>query len=172
MSTTPDPMPPRQSGPSGLRIGDAERNAAADALQQHLTSGRLTLDEYADRAAVVSAARTQGEVDAVFGDLPPIAGAPGAAGTLATSAFAAPTTAIQSSPAPAFPAAAPASGPNRALLVTIVSAMPFIALILFFAFDLPWYVFLLIPLTGAVLGPMIGDRDDKFGRNRDRDRNR
>jgi hypothetical protein len=35
---------PEAGGPTrpSLRIGDAERNAAADALQQHLVAGRLT----------------------------------------------------------------------------------------------------------------------------------
>ena len=158
------PAEPRE--PSRMRVGDAERNAAADALQEHLASGRLTIDEYADRSAVVATSRTQGEIDAMFTDLPPIAGAPGAAGLLAKPTGGQPVALDRSSSAPAL-----SDTSNRKLLVGIVSAMPFIALILFFV-TRQWWFFLLIPLAGAVLGPMIGNSEDDARRDRDRERRR
>jgi hypothetical protein len=53
-----------------LRIGDAEREAAVGALGDHLSAGRLTIDEYGDRMARATAARTHGELLQLFADLP------------------------------------------------------------------------------------------------------
>ncbi|WP_243731584.1 DUF1707 SHOCT-like domain-containing protein [Nocardioides ochotonae] len=59
-----------------LRIGDAERQRAADALAAHYVEGRLDADEHAERLERIWAARTQGELAPVFTDLPaPEAGA-------------------------------------------------------------------------------------------------
>ncbi|GAA3991832.1 DUF1707 domain-containing protein [Allokutzneria multivorans] len=56
--------------PSLLRVGDTEREAAVQALGKHFTAGRLDVDEYGERTAKVTTARTQGELLAVFADLP------------------------------------------------------------------------------------------------------
>ncbi len=69
MSTPSGPAP--QPDPSRLRIGDAERTSALDALGEHLSSGRLSLDEYGDRSAQVTQARTVAELRILFDDLPP-----------------------------------------------------------------------------------------------------
>jgi len=53
-----------------LRIGDAERESAMKALGEHLSAGRLDLDEYGDRTAQVATAKTRGELTALFTDLP------------------------------------------------------------------------------------------------------
>lgn len=53
-----------------IRIGYAERSAAQQALDEHMTAGRLDPDEYADRYAAAEMARTQAELDALFTDLP------------------------------------------------------------------------------------------------------
>jgi Domain of unknown function (DUF1707) len=53
-----------------IRIGYTERNAAQQALDEHLTAGRLDPDEYADRFAAAEVARTQAQLDALFTDLP------------------------------------------------------------------------------------------------------
>jgi hypothetical protein len=57
------PQPP-------IRIGDAEREAAATALGEHYAAGRLTKQEYDERAAVVWAAKTAMDMQPVFADLP------------------------------------------------------------------------------------------------------
>jgi hypothetical protein len=65
-----------------LRIGDAEREEALTALGEHMTAGRLDIDEYGDRAAKVAAARTRNELVVLFTDLPapkPAFGSPAAA---------------------------------------------------------------------------------------------
>ncbi|GAA2964128.1 DUF1707 SHOCT-like domain-containing protein [Actinokineospora diospyrosa] len=56
--------------PTELRIGDAEREDALRALGEHMSAGRLTIDEYGDRSAKITTARTAGELTALFADLP------------------------------------------------------------------------------------------------------
>jgi hypothetical protein len=56
--------------PSQIRIGDTERESALSALSEHMTAGRLDIDEYGDRTARVSTAKTRGDLLALFGDLP------------------------------------------------------------------------------------------------------
>jgi hypothetical protein len=55
---------------SGLRIGDAERSAAADRLAWHFSHGRLDQGELDERLAHVMRARTAGDLTGVFDDLP------------------------------------------------------------------------------------------------------
>jgi hypothetical protein len=71
-------MAPMSSSPSGadgssepqIRIGDDERAAAMQALDEHLSAGRLEPDEYGDRVAKVSVARTREDLEVLFVDLP------------------------------------------------------------------------------------------------------
>ena len=53
-----------------MRVSDADREAAAAELQEHFASGRLNQDELDDRLAAAFAAKTRGDLDAVFADLP------------------------------------------------------------------------------------------------------
>lgn len=55
---------------SEIRVSDTEREDALGKLGQHMTEGRLDIEEYGDRTAKVAAAKTRGEVLALFGDLP------------------------------------------------------------------------------------------------------
>ena len=57
---------------SNLRVGDAERQRVADTLQQHFVAGRLSSEELSERVRQAMAARTQGDLDTVLGDLPPL----------------------------------------------------------------------------------------------------
>jgi hypothetical protein len=63
-----DPARPR--GPHALRIGDAERDAAATDLGEHYAAGRLTLDELNERLDAVFSARTFGQLSRIMADLP------------------------------------------------------------------------------------------------------
>jgi hypothetical protein len=58
---------------SGLRIGDADREAAAAALREHFAQGRLTLDEFQHRLGTIFAAKTDRDLAAVTADLPHVA---------------------------------------------------------------------------------------------------
>jgi Domain of unknown function (DUF1707) len=53
-----------------MRVGDAEREAAAAELREHYASGRLTLDELNERVDKVFAAKTRGDLNALMTDLP------------------------------------------------------------------------------------------------------
>jgi Domain of unknown function (DUF1707) len=57
------------TGPE-LRIGDAEREAAATHLREHYAQGRLSLDEFNQRLDAVFAATTQGQLETLTADLP------------------------------------------------------------------------------------------------------
>jgi hypothetical protein len=130
-------------GDGKIRIGTAEREAAAAALNTHLEAGRLGVEEYADRSAAAADAVTADELTALFTDLPePHPQLPGTTGT----------------------AGAPAVRPQGAVPrrrfgstwgTRIAAASPIAALILFFVLNaagvpLAWLAFLLIPLVGAL----------------------
>jgi len=53
-----------------MRVGDAEREAAAAELREHYASGRLTLEELNERLDAAFAAKTRGDLTAVMRDLP------------------------------------------------------------------------------------------------------
>src|SRR5262245_58094144 len=56
--------------PSNIRISDSEREDALGKLGEHMSAGRLDIDEYGERSAQVATARTRGELLGLFGDLP------------------------------------------------------------------------------------------------------
>jgi hypothetical protein len=58
-----------------LRIGDAEREAAAASLREHYAQGRLSLEEFNQRLDAVFHAVTQGGLDRITRDLPHVAAA-------------------------------------------------------------------------------------------------
>ena len=53
-----------------MRVGDAERDAAANELREHFASGRLTQDELNERLDQTFAAKTRAELSGLFTDLP------------------------------------------------------------------------------------------------------
>jgi hypothetical protein len=53
-----------------VRIGTTEREEAIRALSEHLGEGRLDIGEYDQRSALVAAAKTRGDLAAIFDDLP------------------------------------------------------------------------------------------------------
>jgi hypothetical protein len=56
--------------PSNLRVSDADREDAIGKLGKHMTVGRLDVNEYGERSAKAAAAKTRGELLALFADLP------------------------------------------------------------------------------------------------------
>ncbi len=63
-----------------MRVSDAEREAAAAELREHFASGRLNQEELETRLSAVFAARTRGDLNAIFADLPSAGPARGGAG--------------------------------------------------------------------------------------------
>ncbi len=54
-----------------MRASDRERDAVVERLNQATSEGRLTLEEFGDRAGAAYEARTQAELDRLVADLPP-----------------------------------------------------------------------------------------------------
>jgi hypothetical protein len=53
-----------------LLVADADRATAAEEMRRHYDSGRLTLDEFESRLGEVNAARTRGDLEQAFRQLP------------------------------------------------------------------------------------------------------
>ncbi|MFL6121081.1 DUF1707 domain-containing protein [Actinophytocola sp.] len=53
-----------------LRIGTAERESAVKLLSDHMSAGRLSLEEYEERMAAALEARTVADLKPLFADLP------------------------------------------------------------------------------------------------------
>lgn len=51
-------------------VGDRERERAAETLRRHYLSGRLTVEELADRTNAALTARSRGELSSALRDLP------------------------------------------------------------------------------------------------------
>src|SRR6516165_10715847 len=53
-----------------LRVSDAERQAVADRLGEHFADGRLDQAEFDDRVGRAMGAKTRGDLNGLFSDLP------------------------------------------------------------------------------------------------------
>jgi hypothetical protein len=136
-----------------MRIGDTERTSALDALAEHLTDGRITLDEYGERSARVSVSKTVGDLVDVFDDLPaphPVIQAPGSA----------PARVVASQPVRATTSGGTAPAADRRsraqkIVAAAASASAFVALALFFTTG-SWLWFLLIPAISGIAQALWG----------------
>jgi len=63
----PSPVPEGE-----LRVSDQDRDRTLEVLGQHAAAGRLTLDEHEERASLVLAAKTRGDLATVTRDLPAV----------------------------------------------------------------------------------------------------
>lgn len=124
-----------------IRIGTAEREQALTALGEHFAAGRLTVAEFEERSALISAATTRNELTLVFQDLP--------SSTAATL------------PAPAHTRKFDPDWSGR-----LIAVIPILAGILFFMTG-TWLWFLAIPVAGAL---SFGTDKERKKRRRD-DRN-
>jgi uncharacterized protein DUF1707 len=161
--------------PSEIRIGDAEREQALQALGDHMSAGRLDIDEYGERTAQVATSKTRGELLELFRDLPdpkPVFGpAPK------------PAVPVRSArpPAPPDPELSPAAQrwQSRPLIQRLYPALVplsiMFSLFFFFAVARVWPVFLLPVAIGIIGGSIFGDdwsRDRRAWEREQRDRRR
>jgi hypothetical protein len=58
------------AGRAGLRVSDAERDAVAAELAEHLKEGRLDTAEFDERVGQAVTAKTRGDLDRLMADLP------------------------------------------------------------------------------------------------------
>jgi hypothetical protein len=59
-----------------MRVSNEERTAVADRLSKHYGDGRLDEEEFNERLDRAMKAKTQGDLDGLFADLPDLADAP------------------------------------------------------------------------------------------------
>jgi hypothetical protein len=129
---------------SSMRVSDADRESAMTALGEHMSTGRLTLDEYGDRAAQVSTAKTRQELFAQFSDLPqPWPKLSGETPPVVT-------------PEPLPRTAAPVPRPRVGLGLAVAGSIPvtWVAAVLVTIITGYWAVFL-IPVLLTVLGAVL-----------------
>jgi hypothetical protein len=89
----------RNFPPGAIRVSDADRDAAIAELSEHFQAGRLTQEEFDERAGLALRARTGNDLSELFTDLPP------------TGAAAAPSGATQPPGAQPDPAPVPPAAP-------------------------------------------------------------
>jgi hypothetical protein len=137
---------------SEMRISDTEREDAVRMLGEHMSVGRLDVEEYGERTAKATAAKTQGELTSLFTDLPEPK----------------PTFTPVAPPAPR-PAATPARQDERPLAQRLWSAAvplsALVALILFLTVFKVWFIFLL-PAAVAVIGGALWGEDHRAQQRR------
>ncbi len=158
--------------PNSLRVSDAERNAAIDTLSQHLTAGRIDLDEYGTRSALINSARTVADLQAPFADLP-------GPRPMVSTAPPRPAPPVPSAPAGGYPAVptqgavptVPSTAGQRVALA-VAGSSGVIAVVAFFLltpiWSYAWLVFLLVPVVYTVASAVTGVdvRDAKRRRQR------
>lgn len=142
--------------PADIRISDAERESALSALGEHMSAGRLDVNEYGDRSAEIAIAKTRRDLLALFADLPE------------------PRPQFDMPPTPAGPAGptqrpVAAESPSdpirrwerRPVVQRMAGAlMPLagiVAVFLFFALHLSWFIFLLPAAVMVLSGTLLGD---------------
>ena len=59
-----------QGQPVPQRIGDAERDRAAELLREHMAQGRLSAEEFDERVDAALKAKVASDLDPLFSDLP------------------------------------------------------------------------------------------------------
>ena len=139
------------SDPVPQRIGDAERDRAAEYLREHMSVGRLTQQEFDDRLTVALQARTAPDLEPLFADLP--APKPGQEitppGTTAWPVYQPPAN--RPVPTPSGPLM-PMPSSKTANALTIASAIAWPAWILFcfaVSWDFWWLVFIPIIISSV-----------------------
>lgn len=154
--------------PPSQRVGNAERTAAIEALNQHWRAGRLDPSEHEARTTRAHSAVRVAELDALFTDLPRVHD-----GSIAP--WQPPPTPVTTSDQTEA-----ASQADRGLVPAgswlgqrrdaVMGVVPFVAMAGFFLLGHNWVWFLLIPLSGALLYAG-SDHDGRRGRTRRRHRN-
>ncbi|SDV03581.1 protein of unknown function [Microlunatus sagamiharensis] len=86
-----------EQGPTPQRIGDAERDRAAELLREHMAQGRLSAEEFDERIEAALKAKVATDLDPLFTDLP----GPRPGQDVATQAYATPPWQRASRPAAA-----------------------------------------------------------------------
>jgi hypothetical protein len=150
-----------------LRISDLDREAALQALGEHMSVGRIDLDEYGDRSAKVTAVKTRGELAEIFDDLPqphPQFGAAPAETAASTS------TEVQPPSTPGQPMTWAGRPLNQRLTAAAVPVVWLAGLALMLTVGGWWWF--LVPLVLTGVGRQLWGRDWAGDHNHRRDHRR
>ncbi|KAA9150086.1 DUF1707 domain-containing protein [Amycolatopsis acidicola] len=156
-------MNPGPSSPE-IRISDTDRETALTALGEHMSAGRLDIDEYGERSAKVTAAKTRGDLAEVFTDLPEPHPTYGEAPKQP-----APPAEV---PKPGAPVAYTDRPLSQRLAAAVLPVAFLVGLVLFFTVG-GWWWFALPLVLGAVGQRLWGrdwDKDPRWREERDRRR--
>jgi hypothetical protein len=151
-----------------LRISDQERESALSALGDHMTAGRIDIDEYGDRSARITAAKTRGELGELFADLPqphPTYGGTAVAASPPEDTAPAP----QPEPSTAVAGLRGWSGGQR-LAASIVPLAWLVAIVLISTGVVAAWPMIALPIACTIFGRALwGHGSDHDDRDRDRD---
>lgn len=132
---------------SELRLSDAERQEALDALSEHVRTGRLELSEFDERSVQVSTAKYRKDLKPLFADLPE------------------PRPSVLEGPRRAGAAPVPERGAPAApqpwkdkLVSSAVPIAAVLAIVLFFTVAKAWVVFLLPAVVAFAVGALVNHR--------------
>jgi Domain of unknown function (DUF1707) len=149
-----------------LRISDQNRESALSALGEHMSAGRIDIDEYGERSARITAAKTRGELAEIFADLP----APHPRYEDAPQAVAAPEPSPEAQPAQRRPGS-PDSWSGGQRFVAAFLPLVWIATIALIATGVVHGTLILLPIGLSVFGrAMWGHGHDHHDRHDRRDR--
>jgi hypothetical protein len=146
-----------QPGPMPQRIGDADRDKAAEFLRDHLAEGRLDQEEFDDRLTRALTAKTQSDLDPLFTDLP--GPRPGSTLVPADTFKAPPWQAGQVVPKPAARPVAKQS-PGWAIATSVAWPAVIIACFILGWSNVWWLMFIPIVIS-SIYGKMHGEEDGK-----------
>ncbi len=158
-----------EQGPTPQRIGDAERDRAAELLREHMVQGRLTAEEFDERVDAALKARVASDLDPLFTDLP----GPRPGQTVATS----PTYAPPPWHRPAEPDRTPTATPetlaprsNAASALAGLTGVLWVVIPLVVSFALPggWSSFWWLIFVPMIISMVVGKSESERERERRR----
>jgi hypothetical protein len=121
----------RNFPPGAIRVSDADRDEAIAELSEHFQVGRLTQEEFDERAGLALRGRTGNDLSELFTDLPPIGAAAQPHGaTQQPGATQPPGGQPDPSPAPPAPMAPRTVGRRRLSPVPVIVLIVFVGLAL------------------------------------------
>jgi len=158
-----------EQGPTPQRIGDAERDRAAELLREHMAQGRLSAEEFDERIEAALTAKVATDLDPLFTDLPgPRPGQDVATQPYATPPWQRTTASPAPAPAPPVPVMQP-RGPGATALNSLTGVLwVVVPLVITFAPGLGWPHFWWLIFLPMVISGMVGRNESE----RDKERRR
>lgn len=157
-----------QGQPSPQRIGDAERDSAAELLREHMAQGRLSAEEFDERIEAALTAKVASDLDPLFTDLP----GPRPGQTVATtSSYETPPWQRQAAaptPSPTPAVLPPRSGGAEALRGLVGVSWIVVPLAISFIPGLGWQHFWWLIFLPMVISMVAGKSESERDRERKR----